>query len=450
MSYVPERLVSANRVPTITDTRLTRNVLLSFFGTVVPMLTGLVAVPVLVEALGTARFGVLALVWMVVGYFSLFDLGLGRALTHLVAEKLGKGALEEIPAVMWTGILLLGVLGVVAAASIFWASPWLVRGVFTMPDELRAETTTAFRLLSVSVPFVILASGLRGVLEANQRFGLINAVRLPLGVLTYLGPVAVVAYTPSLPAVVLVLLVARAITCGVFGLMCVRLHPRSSGRHRVERLLMKRLLSFGGWMTVSNVVGPLLVHLGRVLIAVLISAEAVAYFSVSYDVLTNLLVIPGVLISVLFPAFTQLLQSSPAETRVLYRKAAVHLLAVMLPLAAAAVLLARPALAWWINEDFAENGYRVAQLIGIGVLINSFGHLSAAIVQAFGRPDLTAGLHLAELVLYVPYLWWLVGAYGIDGAAMAWVIRVSISTAALYFIANRVAARVIALHAKDG
>jgi O-antigen/teichoic acid export membrane protein len=413
-------------------------------GTVLPMLTALIAVPVLIEELGTPRFGVLTLVWMVVGYFSLFDLGLGRALTHVVAEKLGRGTPEEIPAIMWTGMLLLAGLGIVAAVLIFAATPWLVERLFKMPDELRAETVTAFYLMSVSVPFVILTSGLRGVLEANQRFGLINAVRLPLGVLTYLGPVAVVAYSASLPAVVLVLLIARAAMTAVYGVMCFRLHPRSGSRNRVARSLMKRLLSFGGWMTVSNIVGPLLVHLGRVLIAALISAEAVAYFSVSYDVLTNLLVIPGVLISVLFPAFTQLLQSSPAATRALYKKAAGHLLAIMLPLAVAAILLAKPALSWWINDDFAENGYRVAQLLGIGVLINSFGHLSGAIVQAFGRPDLTAKLHVAELVLYVPYLWWLVGAYGIDGAAIAWVVRVSISTVVLYVIADRIVARAVA------
>jgi O-antigen/teichoic acid export membrane protein len=86
----------------------------------------------------------------------------------------------------------------------------------------------------------------------------------------------------------------------------------------------------------------------------------------------------------------------------------------------------------------------MAQLLGIGVLINSFGHLSGAIVQAFGPPDLTAKLHMAELVLYVPYLWWLVGAYGIDGAAIAWVVGVSISTVLLYVIADRIVARAVA------
>ena len=33
----------------------------------------MVAIPRLIEALGTARFGLLTLAWVVIGYFSLFD-----------------------------------------------------------------------------------------------------------------------------------------------------------------------------------------------------------------------------------------------------------------------------------------------------------------------------------------------------------------------------------------
>jgi O-antigen/teichoic acid export membrane protein len=70
------------------------------------------------------------------------------------------------------------------------------------------------------------------------------------------------------------------------------------------------------------------------------------------------------------------------------------------------------------------------------VFINSFGYISQGLIQAYGRPDLTAKLHIAELVAYIPYMWWLVAHHGIIGAAIAWSIRVTISTIALSLIAN--------------
>jgi O-antigen/teichoic acid export membrane protein len=98
-------------------------------------------------------------------------------------------------------------------------------------------------------------------------------------------------------------------------------------------------------------------------------------------------------------------------------------------------------LALWINPDFAETSYRVAQFLAVGVAINSIGLISQALVQAVGRPDLTAKLHVAELILYIPYLWLLTEWHGINGAAAAWVVRVALSTAALLVLAHVCLAR---------
>src|SRR5215471_13808988 len=66
---------------------LARNTVWNLLGQILPMTVGLVAIPILVRGIGVARFGVLSLASVLIGYFSLFDRGIGRALTKLVAEK---------------------------------------------------------------------------------------------------------------------------------------------------------------------------------------------------------------------------------------------------------------------------------------------------------------------------------------------------------------------------
>ncbi len=117
--------------------RLARNVFWNLLGTGAPLLVALVAIPILIEGLGTACFGVLTLAWMVVGYFSLFDLGLGRALTKLVAEKLGKGQDDEIPALIWTAMSLMAVLGVLGAVVV--AALGVVSILVTLPHGQPCE-----------------------------------------------------------------------------------------------------------------------------------------------------------------------------------------------------------------------------------------------------------------------------------------------------------------------
>lgn len=72
------------------------------------------------------RFGVLALAWTVVGYFSPLGIGLGWALTNLVAEKPGnKGQDDEIPSLVWTAMSMMTVLGVLGGVVIAAAIAWV-------------------------------------------------------------------------------------------------------------------------------------------------------------------------------------------------------------------------------------------------------------------------------------------------------------------------------------
>jgi len=84
----------------ITGTRLARNTVLNFIGQALPLLVGILVIPFIIRSLGTERFGILTLAWIVIGYFSLFDMGLSRATTKFVAEIISRGKSEKLPALV--------------------------------------------------------------------------------------------------------------------------------------------------------------------------------------------------------------------------------------------------------------------------------------------------------------------------------------------------------------
>src|SRR5450432_296814 len=92
------------------DRQLARNTFWNILGTGSPMLVAVVCIPILIRGLGKDRFGVLTLAWALIGYANLFEFGLGRALTQLVASKLGARRTEDIPALAWTSLVLMLVL----------------------------------------------------------------------------------------------------------------------------------------------------------------------------------------------------------------------------------------------------------------------------------------------------------------------------------------------------
>ncbi len=414
---------------------IARNTLWNLVGQIAPLLAAVFAIPLLIKGMGVDRFGVLTLAWMVIGYFSLFDLGLGRALIKLVSEKLGAGRPEEIPELVWTALVLMGLLGVVGAGVTLALAGWLVTEILNIPVELQGETLASFRLLAWSVPVVILTTGLRGILEAYQRFDLVNLVRVPLGILTFLSPVAVLPFSNHLDVIVMVLLGLRILIGVIHVLLCERVVPGLFRRIAYSRHHVRPMLGFGGWMTVSNVVGPMMVYIDRFVIGSVLSMAAVAYYVTPYEVITKFLVIPGALVGVLFPAFSASLAGNGSQAIGLYRSGVRWVFLAMFPIVLLATVFASDGLRLWLSEEFSKNSTAVLQWLAAGVLLNGLANIPFALIQGAGRPDLTAKLHLAELPFYLLLLWVLMNEWGVVGASAAWTLRNLIDTVILFVIA---------------
>jgi O-antigen/teichoic acid export membrane protein len=416
---------------------LARNTVWNLLGNGAPMIVAVVCIPILIRGLGNERFGVLTLAWALIGYASLFDLGLGRALTQLVAKKLGAGRGKEIPALVWTSLLLMTLLGFAGTACILLISPWLAGRGLNVPVALQRETLQSFRLLGLSLPFVITTAGLRGLLEAHQRFGLINALRFPMGVFTFAGPLLVLPFSKSSVPVVGTLVAGRIAAWAAHLLVCLRVLPELGRSIAWERSSVSPLLRFGGWMTVSNIVSPLMVTLDRFLIGALVSVTAVAYYATPFEVVTKSSLIPGALMAVMFPAFSTGFAQDRGRTTLLFSRSVKSLFLVLFPIMLCTVALAQDGLKLWLGAEFAQHSFRVLQWLAVGVFLNSLAQVPFAFLQGVGRPDLTAALHLVELPLYLGLLWWLISTRGIEGAAIAWSARVTFDALLLFGLAKR-------------
>jgi len=431
---------------------LARNTVYNLLGNGLPLLVGIVAVPLLVDALGTERFGILTIIWMAIGYFSLFDFGLGRALTKFVAGRLGSGREEEIPALVGTALSVMAMLGVAAALLIGALAPWLVYDVLNVPAELHAETLAAMRWLAATIPFVITTAALIGILQAHQYFGWVSVVRAPLGVFNFLGPLVALQFVDSLAIVTIALAIGRVAAWCVYGTFVFRTLPNSGRGLKFEKGLLGELLSFGGWLTVSNVIGPLMVYFDRFLIGSVLTMSAVAYYTTPYDVVTKLWMLPSALVGVLFPALSTALQSNEKRAAKLFRQSGFVLMTATFPILLGIAFFAPEALNLWLGAEFAEKSAPVLRLLALGVFINSLARVPSALLQSHGRADLNAKVHLIELPVYLLMLWLSITHWGIIGAALAWVVRISADTLALFMLGRHIfpgvssATRTVLLH----
>jgi O-antigen/teichoic acid export membrane protein len=414
---------------------LARSTALNFMGQFLPLVAGVALMPYIVKGLGPDRFGVLGIVWVVFGYFSMFDFGLGRATTKFLAEWLATENSAHVPALVWTSIVTQVLLGLVGCLILSAVTPLLVNKGLKIPPYLASEARITFLILAMSLPLVLANNSLRSVLEGCQRFDIVNLLRVPSSALVFIIPAVALPFGLRLPGIVLLLVISRLGSAVAHLVYCFRVLPSLRSWPAVSYHAIRPLISFGGWITVANIVNPVLLSMERFLIGALLSVAMVGYYTAPFEAVTKLWMIPTSLTATIFPACSALGSERKRELAVLYFRSMKYLFIILSPITLVLVLFARQIIQLWLGPDFAAKSAVVLQILAVGVLINCFAYVPYCFLQALGRPGVTAVLFLLELPPYAAFAWWMIRHAGIAGAATAWSVRVAIEVGLLMSIA---------------
>jgi O-antigen/teichoic acid export membrane protein len=201
--------------------------------------------------------------------------------------------------------------------------------------------------------------------------------------------------------------------------------------------IRKKLIHFGGWVTVSGIVSPLMVQSDRFFIASIVSVAAVSAYVIPFELVTQLAIATTAISTVAFPSLAALLQRDRTSAWASFAKWLGRTVAVML-IACTMMALSLPhLLPLWIGTSLPPESVRIGQWLCLGIFVNSVGVMYFAYLHADGRFRETAILHLVEFPLYVAVLLMCLWNFGTVGAAIAWVIRVCADTGILAFLCHR-------------
>ena len=407
------------------------------FGTGIPMLVGLLSVPILLKSLGNQNFALLTLIWTAIGYFGLFDFGLGRALTQQVAAYRSDHN-TNISSLIKTGLVSVLLPGVVGAFIMYYTSIYYINELLSIDNSSKKDLIDAFSYAALSIPLVTLSSGLRGILEGFEHFAKSSFLRGSLGVLNFLTPtILVLIGDNSLLHIVLSLILSRVM---VVLLNFYWIRPFISTHNTTDKAIVLskliELLKFGLWMTISNIIGPFMVAADRFIIASVLGVSILTYYTVPQDIVLRLLIIPAAIATAWFPRFARLsAHSDNNKSKKLARLGYTYIISIIGPVCIILALLSKTLLAIWIDIEFAQNTWLITVILLVGIFFNALAHIPLAALQASGKVKITALIHLGEFCFYLPLLFYFVPTLGIKGAALIWTSR-TILDFILLFIFN--------------
>lgn len=408
-------------------------------GNGLPFLLGVVTIPYLLNHIGVEAFGILTLIWALIGYFSLFDFGLGRALTQQIATSRLSGSENGLPQLVKTGLLFTALTGffggfILVSFAKPLASHWL-----KVSSSLQTETMQCLIISGLGIPLATISTGLKGVLEGYEDFKSVNYIRTGLGLASFGLPVLTVMFINSSLVWMVASLVITRLVVLVAHLSCVNKKlPPSWWQSKSSTRDIKKLFSFGVWMTSSNIIGPLMVTADRFIISAILGASTVAYYTVPFDALMRILIIPTALSVALFPRLASHFSCDLDKANELYVRSIKTVALVLAPICFVIALSSYWGLSLWLGHAFAEESWLIVSILSVGVFFNGIAFVPLAAIQATGCAKKTAILHIVEFALYVPLLLLALHFFGIIGAAILWVIRVGADLMGLMMLAKNI------------
>jgi O-antigen/teichoic acid export membrane protein len=409
------------------------NFVFNVAGPIVSIAVALITTPIYVSYIGVARYGLLAIVWRLLGYFGFLDLGLSRASANALAKLRDPSLQGERAKVLVTAFWLNFSFGIAGAFIFYFLGNFFIEHLLTVPAELRPEIESALPWVACALPLALVSGLGAGALESHERFLASNALGLAGSTAGLVLPVICAVFiSPSLSVVIPAAVMARAVSVFLsLGYALQRERPLRPRNFDWQRC--RALLSYGGWTSVSNFVGQFLASADQLMIGSVLGVTAVAHYSVPMSLVVRSQLLAAALARTLFPRMSRVTWDEANE---LTETALVTLAYAYGAICAPAVILAKPFLELWMGKEFGSIAGPIAELLLIGAWIDGLGFILFAVLDGQGRPEIGAKIRALEIIPFLCVLWFSLNQFGLTGAAVAWDLMVTVA-AGCAFISMR-------------
>jgi O-antigen/teichoic acid export membrane protein len=401
---------------------LISNAVANYAGQITIVAVGFLLTPFIINDLGTAMYGVWALVVSIQGLGGLLDFGVTTSVIKYVAEHHARGETNEINKVASSSFLLHSFIGLGAFAVLALAS-WLALPLLNLdPQQLavaRSSLLVAGASLMLMLPLGVPGNLLVG-LRRYEASNIINIVQTVLSAGVILFALGLGGGPTELIAINGISLVMAYIAKWFFA---ARALPGLRISYRMaDWATLRRIGGYSVWLFLLDIAKRIFYNADAVLIAAFLPVSAVTTYNLGFKPASAVSYLSGPLVSVFLPAASEM--QALKQTEVLRRLLLTGTrIALSLTLAGVLWLLAfgRQAIEVWIgpgHEDVLPVLY-----IFLGVfLVSAAQNPSGAILKGIGQVKALSIAVLTEYAANILISILLIPKLGVSGAAVGTLI----------------------------
>jgi O-antigen/teichoic acid export membrane protein len=368
-------------MPSAIGHKILRNTAWNFFSRLIHIPISICLIPFIINQVGAERYGVWVMLFALVDYFSLLDLGIGAATIKYVADYYALQNIRKIGHVILNTCVFNLVFIPPLAASLIFADEILT--FFSIAPQNIAEAKFIFDCILLIFALSQFSSVFRNTLIGLQRIHVSNFFEI-VYVLVYAAATWIVLGSGSgLKGLAVTLFCLR---CGLaFAQMlcllkaipgCVR------GLGTIDLEMGKEFIRYGFKLQLTSLAGLLNFQLDKLLIGHFLKMEFVTFYELGSKIAVMVRMLPSVLMSPLIPASAELSVLNDTERlEELYLRSTRYITLIAAPMAAFLVAMGPAIMKLWLGNQTQASAVAALQLLAIGYFFN----IITGAVSSIGR-----------------------------------------------------------------
>jgi O-antigen/teichoic acid export membrane protein len=387
------------------------------------MVVAVVSLPLLLGGLGADGFGL----WVLLqtfsalnGWLSLGDLGLATATPRFIAEAGADDDDDRRRALIRTSVTAFAALGTFWATVLALLGPWLLPGLFDVPDDLQTAFVQAVLIVAATAAVDQTTRGCQGCLEGLQRVDLSrwgDVVRRTVGV----GGATVAALATGSLAMTALAAFAGSLAGLAFSVVALR-RVAPVNLVGIDRSAARQLFAYGRTVAALRPIGVIHRMMDRVIVGIILGPAAVTIVEIATQVQNGAEAVLSASSYAVVPSAAHVEARGDRHSRrdLLVTGTRYSLLATS-PFVVGPALLAAPLLAVWIGVDASG---------AVGPVVLALAYVAATAPLQVGSNMLVgtgrAGAVLkaagASIVVNLALSLALVGPLGVSGVFVATLV----------------------------
>lgn len=415
-----------------TAKKIIRNTIYNSTGFISLVLVNLFLTPYILSKLGSQRFAIWSLIFVVTMYLSFLDFGITGSFAKYIAEYHAKKDSFSVNAVINCGLLFfLGyTLLIVLAIFLFKDS---IATILKIPYPLKHEFL--FILVWITVIFAIF-NGLRifrETLFGIQRMDVLNKITVVSSIFYAAGVFFFLRNNWGIKGLV----ISYAIQCTLIILgniyFSIKFLPTLKiGFTFIRKEIFRKLFGFGIKMQICSLASLVHLQTDKIILSYFLGLNFVTFYELGQKAASAVKMIPALLLSALVPAVSELEAVGGHEKlKDLYRRGSKYICLVVFPLLFITLISAPQLIKLWVGEGYGLS-VLTFQILTIEYSLNVLTGMGTSIVRGIGKPEYEARYAVIVMVLQLILSITLVQVMGYRGILLSLLVSGIIGS--LYFL----------------